>query len=394
MTALGGGGSAQQTVDSSGNVVYGGWLDVHWAASCPPPPAAAGLVGNNWYVNYAVVGPDGHPPLTTGTSPAGGSKNINGEDSASGTFETFAFIKPGLASETFHETVSLTCFNPDLTDATHPNGDMQTTTIGGATFTLYKGPEKKKPESAIDGTVEAVSGCGTGTCSLNPQAGVSISASGSSGSGSATTGADGSYSITIPQGTYTVIPSYQEHAFTPPSQTVTVGSSHATANFKTCSAISTTIYSTMQRSGVAAAAASPVKFQQGSLKNFVRIVYTPCLTSSATVTVAWQVRPQCEAGGSTVKINPYTKKYWPQYWQLAKSGDGPYALDKNNHVDLRDHSGVLVMSITVAKGLGSATVETYNGSPALLKQLPNKINGAGGLMSCVPQAERLILKPH
>jgi 5-hydroxyisourate hydrolase-like protein (transthyretin family) len=112
---------------------WGGWLDVHWQASCPPS-------GQSWYVSYAVTDQFGHVPQTSGTSPAGGAKNIIGEDSASGEFETFAYMKPGLEHETFHETVTIDCFDPTAIDATHPDGQLRMTTIGGASFTLYRGP--------------------------------------------------------------------------------------------------------------------------------------------------------------------------------------------------------------------------------------------------------------
>jgi hypothetical protein len=263
-------------------------------------------------------------------------------------------------------------------------------------FDLSNGaaPPVTKPKAAIDGAVQAVAGCATGTCTAKPLKGVTVRASGSSGSGSATTGPDGSYSIAVPEGVYTVTPSYPEHTFTPPSKRVTVGSSNATANFKTCSAISTTVNATMQRSGVARAASS-VPLKGGSTKNFVRVVYTPCITgTSGTVTVAWQVRPQCQAsGGSSLSHDPYTKEYWPTYWQLPKSGSGPYALDNRKHVNLNDASGALVMSITVAQGLRSATVEIYDTHGTFVRPLPNKINGAGGDMTCRPQADTLTLKP-
>jgi hypothetical protein len=53
----------------------------------------------------------------------------------------------------------------------------------------------------------------------NPIAGVTVSALGSS---SATTGSDGYYTIWLPAGTYTVIPSKSGYTFSPPSRTVTV----------------------------------------------------------------------------------------------------------------------------------------------------------------------------
>ena len=373
---------------------WGGWIKIRWQAACPFAASVGQPLSNwSWGVGYQLTDQFGGQPLVSGTSSAFGGPSIIGKTSASGSIDNFVYMRAGLSRETFHAAVKLDCINPNLKDATHPNGMHELINIGALSVTFFKGPEPKKPESAIDGIVQSVSGCETGSCSLKPQAGVSVDAAGSSGSGSATTGSDGSYSIAVPEGVYTVTPSYPEHTFTPPSKRVSVGSSNATANFKTCSAISTTVNATMQRSGVARAASS-VPFKGGSTKNFVRVVYTPCGTSG-TVKVAWQVRPQCQASaGNSLNIDPYTKKPWPTYWQFPKSGDGPYALDSSNHVNLNDSSGALVMSITVLKGLGSATVEIYDTHGTLVRQLPNEINGAGGEMNCRPQADKLTLKPE
>ena len=146
--------AAIPAVDSSGANAYGGWLRVQWKASCSTSPNPT--LGNSWYVNYSVVDQFDRPPSTSGTSPPFGAQNISGKLSASGLFETFAFMKPGLTQETFHETVSVTCFNPDLKDPNHPNGMMATTTIGGATFTLFKGPEPSSLVVAV--TTSALKG--------------------------------------------------------------------------------------------------------------------------------------------------------------------------------------------------------------------------------------------
>jgi len=53
----------------------------------------------------------------------------------------------------------------------------------------------------------------------NPIAGVTVSAFGGP---SATTGSDGYYTIWLPAGTYTVVPSRSGYTFSPPSRTVTV----------------------------------------------------------------------------------------------------------------------------------------------------------------------------
>jgi hypothetical protein len=153
-----------------------------------------------------------------------------------------------------------------------------------------------------------------------------------------------------------------------------------------------TVNATMQRSAAATAGASPVTFQSsGSTKNLVRVLYTPC-GASGTVTVSWLVRPQCEAGGEARTINPYTKKVWPTYWQFAPPGNGPHNLDAANRVDLQNSSGDLVMTIAVAKGLGSATVVLHD-LQSLKRSLPNEMNGAGDSMHCWPQGETLSLKP-
>jgi hypothetical protein len=88
----------------------------------------------------------------------------------------------------------------------------------------------------IEGTVvRAVPGCSTAVCPPKPFAGATVAAAGAAGGGTAVTGADGSYSIDVPEGGYTVSASLANHAFAPSSRTVTVhGVSAAKVNFTAC----------------------------------------------------------------------------------------------------------------------------------------------------------------
>ena len=166
--------TAVPTVDSQGVAVDGGWLRVHWSASCPPPPGAA-VESDNWYVGFGVTDQFGQTPATSGTS-GGGSKNITGEASASGTFESFVFMKPGLESETYHVRVTIDCFVATGTDSYgNAAGTNETITIGGASFTLFRGTA---PASLVVGVTSSapngkvpVGGTATVTAKVTAQGG-------------------------------------------------------------------------------------------------------------------------------------------------------------------------------------------------------------------------------
>ena len=64
----------------------------------------------------------------------------------------------------------------------------------------------------ISGTIDTNDCTAEDTCSLKPVPGVTVTAKGNDGSGSDTSNADGEYSITVPQGTYTVTPTLQHSA--------------------------------------------------------------------------------------------------------------------------------------------------------------------------------------
>jgi len=106
----------------------------------------------------------------------------------------------------------------------------------GASGTAYL----ERAGGAIEGRIQLESGCSPGPCALKPLRGATVNASGSSGSGSASTGANGTYSIKLPAGTYTVTPTYKSKEFTPASRTLTVSSSTVSGvDFKTCAGTST-----------------------------------------------------------------------------------------------------------------------------------------------------------
>src|SRR5215211_3507114 len=75
--------------------------------------------------------------------------------------------------------------------------------VGSFTVTIAR-PESKVRLSGTVSTHDCTSG---GACAREPLRGVAVRATGAAGSGSAVTGADGSYSIQLKKGSYTVTPS-------------------------------------------------------------------------------------------------------------------------------------------------------------------------------------------
>ena len=67
-----------------------------------------------------------------------------------------------------------------------------------------------------------------------PVEGVTVTATGS-GRETTTTGKDGTYSLTLPRGTYTVTPRLADQDFTPPARTVELTRDVPNVNFSTCS---------------------------------------------------------------------------------------------------------------------------------------------------------------
>ena len=77
---------------------------------------------------------------------------------------------------------------------------------------------------AIEGTVVAAPSCTSPSCTAKPLPGVTVTAAGPHG-GQAKTGADGKYSIEVPNGDFTVTATYRDKAFKPTSRSVTVDGS-------------------------------------------------------------------------------------------------------------------------------------------------------------------------
>ena len=92
-------------------------------------------------------------------------------------------------------------------------------------------PKGKEPPVRISGRVEAIK---CADCNLvEPLPGVKVTAKGDGG-GSATTAADGSYSITVDGGSYTVTPQRKGTDFVPPSRTVNAKNDLSGVDFRAC----------------------------------------------------------------------------------------------------------------------------------------------------------------
>ncbi len=88
---------------------------------------------------------------------------------------------------------------------------------------------------ALSGTVTQED-CDAEACRREPLAGVKVAATGGpGGAGRATTAADGSYSMRVRKGTWTVTPSLRGHTFTPASRRVKVTADRTGLDFATCS---------------------------------------------------------------------------------------------------------------------------------------------------------------
>jgi hypothetical protein len=96
----------------------------------------------------------------------------------------------------------------------------------------------------IQGTINALPAlCRVGTPCPQPKpiGGVAVSAIGTKGGGQTTTGADGTYSIEVPPGSYTVSPSLHKHTFAPSTRSATLSTSDVSkVDFKACPIITST----------------------------------------------------------------------------------------------------------------------------------------------------------
>ena len=96
----------------------------------------------------------------------------------------------------------------------------------------------------IQGTVNTVTSCAAGSCPKKPLRDVSVVALptggavagfAAGGQGQGTTGADGSYSVDVPKGSYTVSPTLAKYRFVLPTRSVRVsGKDVAGVDFKAC----------------------------------------------------------------------------------------------------------------------------------------------------------------
>ncbi len=197
--------------------------------------------------------------------------------------------------------------------------------------------------------------------------------------------------MTLPKGTYDVVPSDGDRGFDPTHESVDLTSDKTNVDFDTCKVEDATINGTMRRTGATSTAAETTTLQGSSTKNFVKLEYTPCGSGgAATVTLSsWVSRPQCESGGAPATINPYTKKPFQAYKPLRVPA-GPYALDKGGNATLHDGSNTPALVFHVAKGGGSGTVTIYTASPSLAQARENELSG-NSTMTCTPQAETLSL---
>ena len=80
---------------------------------------------------------------------------------------------------------------------------------------------------AIEGKIQTVGNCPSGSCPAKPLSGATVNATGANGAGQATTSADGTYSIDVANGVYQVTATFQHKQFAPAARTATVKNANA-----------------------------------------------------------------------------------------------------------------------------------------------------------------------
>jgi hypothetical protein len=240
--------------------------------------------------------------------------------------------------------------------------------------------------------------CSASTCKKKPSpvAGVSVTASGTA-RGSAITGADGTYVMTLPRGSYTVAAHSGDRPFRPETQHVDLTGDADHVDFETCSV---TEHSTMLRGSESAspplAATATFAAQSPSLLNAVRVIYTGC-AGNGRMMVGWVSNPECNIPGfhDPIETHGYGRPF-PAQVLVGTPGHpvvlaGPFKV--THYAASIPVDGAPALTITIAADLESATVVVDGKQPALTKTgYPNQITAnAATTMTCRPVSEKFTL---